>query len=36
VIGEDAPFSIDGKRKKTDQDYIKLMRGYFVNYGDKK
>jgi NADP-dependent 3-hydroxy acid dehydrogenase YdfG len=31
VIGEDAQFYIEGKRKNNDEDYIKLMRDYFIN-----
>jgi len=31
VVGEDAQFYIDTKFKNTDNDYIKLIRNYFIN-----
>jgi short-subunit dehydrogenase len=31
VVGEDAQFYIDGKMKNDDQNFVKLMRDYFVN-----
>ncbi|HEY0175471.1 MAG TPA: SDR family oxidoreductase [Pedobacter sp.] len=31
VVGDDAQFYIDTKMKNTDQDFVKLIRDYFVN-----
>jgi NAD(P)-dependent dehydrogenase (short-subunit alcohol dehydrogenase family) len=31
VVGEDAQFYIDGKMKKSDDDFVKLMRDHFIN-----
>lgn len=31
VIGDDAQFYINGKNNNTEEDYIKLMRSYFIN-----
>jgi NAD(P)-dependent dehydrogenase (short-subunit alcohol dehydrogenase family) len=31
LVGGDAEFYIDGKQKNSDQDYVNLMRDYFIN-----
>jgi NAD(P)-dependent dehydrogenase (short-subunit alcohol dehydrogenase family) len=31
IIGADAQFYIDGKMNNSDEDYIRLMRDYFIN-----